>query len=162
LVKVLNVSEAAELIINYLSRGYVLACVGTYLRRDDYLALYLCRRLRNLGIEVVECEYGLENCIDAISELRPRGLVVIDALVGDTPVGSIIASGIDELSESLLATTHSIPVKLVVKYLMTVYDVEDVVFIGIRAKDLGFGEGLSTEVREVIDSLCSELVKRLH
>ncbi len=161
MTKVLSIDEAADLIIDYVSKSYLIVCVGTYLRRDDYLALYLCRKLNELGIKTVECEYGLENCLDVITELRPKGLLIIDAILADVPAGTIVLSKEEDIRDGILATTHNIPIKLIIKYLKEVYGVGDAAVLGIRALDLSFGEGLSEIIKETIDELINKLFKRI-
>ncbi len=161
MAKVLSIDEAADVIINYINKSYLIVCVGTYLRRDDYLALYLCRKLNELGIKVIECEYGIENCLDVITELRPKGILIIDAVLADVPAGTIVLSKEEDIRDGVLATTHNVPIKLIIKYLREVYGISDVTVLGIRALDLSFGEGLSKIIKKTIDELINKLSKRI-
>ncbi len=139
---------------------YRFLCVGTELRRDDAAGLRLCDLLESGGFpggRLVRCEFGLENCVSAVERVSVRKAVLIDAMiplrleVGDVDyVLTDFSSVEDKIS---LVTTHSIPVKFVVDMLRGEGLLGEVMVLGIVARDLNLGEGLSQRVQEAVDHL---------
>ncbi len=137
---------------------YVIACIGSPLRSDDRAGLEIYELLRRKGItdaRLVECEYGLETCLDKIIHLTPRGVIMIDAGYAENiSPGTIIVSSIDNVRDSFtLATTHNIPVRLVLKILEREAGVKDFYVVAIIAERLDIGMKLSRRVREAVEDL---------
>ncbi len=147
---------------------YRLICVGTQLRSDDAAGLKLCELLLSRGFpedRIIMCEFGLENCTPIIEELSVRKALLIDAALisgqGVETPNYFIAS-LSSINDSItLVTTHSIPVNLVVELLRREGLLEDVWVLGIVARDLSLGEGLSPEVRDTVDYLADLITKTL-
>lgn len=129
-------------------RGYVTVCTGSPLRKDDRIGLIVCEELISKGYDVVLCEYGLENCVTAITEKKPRGLLIIDAvLLRNDPPGTIVLASEDEILEKIsLATTHNIPVSLTLRVLREKLSIGKAYVLGINVEDLGFGLEVSDKV----------------
>ena len=155
-------SGVSKELINLLTdlvciNGYKLAFVGTELRSDDIIGLYIHDELRRLGVEgLIKCEYGLENCIDDI--LNIEKLLIVDAVICECDVGSIILADIDELPDEAIVTTHSIPLKHVVILARKIGSLRHAKILGIRVKSLDVGNEMSPEVAHI----AKELVKILY
>ncbi|MEM2021053.1 MAG: hydrogenase maturation protease [Zestosphaera sp.] len=144
---------------------YCFLCVGTELRRDDAAGLRLCDLLKSGGFpegRLVRCEFGLENCMSAVERASVRRAVLIDAMVplrqeaGDVDyVLTDLSSVEDKIS---LVTTHSIPVKFVVDVLRGEGLLREVLVLGIVARDLNLGEGLSQRVQGVVEYLAGTIL----
>ncbi len=134
-----------------------LACVGTELRRDDAAGLVLCRMLRDTGFpasKLIECPYGLENCLNEIIERRVEKLLIADATLPQPRVKTpYFIAGLDKVSAGFLATTHNIPIPMLITYLRMNKVASDVGLLGIVADDLSFGEGLTERVNEAVKEL---------
>ncbi len=161
-------SDLKEKITELLCNDSVLiACVGTELRNDDRAGLEVCRKLRGLGIRsqahMIECGFGLETCVDRIAEEQPKRLVVVDAVLTTegSEAGEVIIAKLEDVVEGFLATTHNVPLSMMVKYLRALGCCEEVYVLGIVAKNLDFGEELSPEVRRGIEKLVKVLAEAL-
>ncbi len=138
----------------------VIACIGSPLRRDDRAGLVVYERLRDLNndrIRVVECIYGLENCYTDIIGFKPDKIILIDSVfVEGVKPGSIILGSYENIRERIgIATTHNIPLTLVLKGIVEQIGVREIYVLGVVVKDIGFGEEISREVdmgvRKIID-----------
>ncbi len=149
------------------SDSVLIACVGTELRSDDRAGLEVCRRLKGLEIRsqvrMIECEFGLETCVDRIAEERPRRLVVVDAVLmtEGSEAGEVIIAKLEDVVEGFLATTHNVPLSMMVKYLRALGCCEEVYVLGVVAKNLNFGEELSPEVMKGVEKLVNVLAEAL-
>ncbi|MEM0105295.1 MAG: hydrogenase maturation protease [Zestosphaera sp.] len=140
---------------------YFFLCIGTELRRDDAAGLRFCDILESGGFpkeRLVKCEFGLENCASVVEEALVRKAVLVDAMISlkgeDENVDYILTDlkSVDD-ERMFLVTTHSIPVKFVVEVLRSEGLLRDVLVLGIVARDLSLGEGLSERVQEVVEGL---------
>lgn len=156
--------EVTELVC---SDSVLIACVGTELRSDDRAGLEVCRRLKELGVgghaHVIECEFGLETCVDRIAEERPKRLVVVDAVLTTEggEAGEVVIAKLEDVVEGFLATTHNVPLSMMVKYLRALGCCEEVYVLGIVAKNLDLGEELSPEVMKGVEKLVNILAEAL-
>ncbi len=145
----------------------LIACVGTELRSDDRAGLEVCRRLKKLGVRgharMIECEFGLETCVDRIVEERPKRLVVVDAVLTTegSEAGEVVIARLEDVVEGFLATTHSVPLSMMVKYLRALGCCEEVYVLGVVAKNLDFGEELSPEVIEGVEKIVNAIAEAL-
>jgi len=156
--------KIAELVC---SDSVLIACIGTELRNDDRAGLEVCRGLKRLGLEnharVIECEFGLETCVDKVAEERPKRLVVVDAVLTTegSEAGGVIIAKLEDVVEGFLATTHNVPLSMMVKYLRALGCCEEVYVLGVVAKNLDFGEELSPEVMKGVEKLVNALAGAL-
>lgn len=160
-VAVLSPREACELLSKLLEEGYLLACVGTYLRGDDRACLELCTRLLSGGIHhnVALCEYGLENCLPEVIERGSRGVVVCDVAYVDgleAPAGSFLTFAMEELEEvEGLVTTHRLPLRVVMSLIREAGMSSGAVFLGVIPRSLNFSLDMSESVEKAVSELVS-------
>ncbi len=129
--------------------AYLIAGVGTELRNDDRVGLIVCKMLQELGYNCIQCEFGLETCLEDIIKSKAKTLIIIDGVVAEnTPPGSIILAKIDDVSGGFLATTHNIPIRLLIKYLRNHNVALETYIVGIQIKNIDFGTNVSQEVLE--------------
>lgn len=133
------------------SEGLVIVGIGNVLRGDDGIGVVIAKKLRKLlrglqNVKVVVCESGLENITHILMDYKPKHLLIIDAVYveGGEP-GNIYVLGINDLHSYQSVTTHHIPLKLTLSYLMEHLNM-DVTIIGIQVKSVGLGEEMSHEV----------------
>jgi len=146
-------------------RDAVIACVGSPLRMDDQAGLIVCDKLLENGVDVVRCEYGLENCVHEITARSPRALLIIDAVYSNKlSPGDIVLVGEDELiSEDVFpVTTHNIPLKNILSLLKMEIGLNEVYLLGIMVKSLDIGLEVSMEVSRSIDYLSKYMVDLHH
>lgn len=164
-MKILKDSEVCSAIKNMVAKGYLFACIGTYLRSDDAAALELCRMLKELGLKnIVFCEYGLENCIGEIVEMNIDKLVVIDAVItnNDIAPGTYIAFNENEIEDYFTLSTHSISIKKSIELLKKIAEKPlDVEFIGIKISNIDIGTEISPEVSKSLSKTIECLRREL-
>ncbi len=158
-----DVSELAKIVARLLREDRsILVCIGTELRGDDRAGLELCRELRESSqadeSKLVECPFGLEMCIDAISEKKPKVIIVVDAAI--LPRGSdyVIASPSD-VQNFVPLSTHSIPISSIAKFLEREMGVERIVVVGIAAEALEFSMQLSARALRRVKVLAREIAR---
>lgn len=150
--------ELLQFLEEKLRNKFMIACVGSPLRSDDRAGLEVCELLRRKGIidaRLIECEYGLETCLDKIIRLKPRGIIMIDAGYAENiSPGTIVLSSIENVRDSFtLATTHNIPIRLMLKVLESEANIKDFYVMAIIAEKLEIGIQLSRRVREAVENL---------
>jgi hydrogenase 3 maturation protease len=116
----------------------------------------VARRLANRATDhllVIEAGQAPENRTTALRRFAPDLVLIVDATgIGGTPgtVGWISEECIDGLS----ASTHSLPLSMLARYLKLNCDV---MFLGIQPASNEFGEKVSAEVLQAV----SEIVEGL-
>lgn len=135
--------------------------VGSPLRSDDRAGLLFCDLLADKGLACVKCEYGIENCVESIYERKPKRLVIVDAaLFNDGKPGDVVLTVDEDVEERIsLTTTHSLPVKLVLKMLRETVGIEEVYIVGIYPRSLEIGEQVSDEVQRSLLSLAEKFAE---
>lgn len=164
MVIVLSETSLKELICS----NYHLICVGTELRSDDAAGLRLCELLVAQGFpkeRVIMCEFGLENCMSVIEESSVKNALVVDAaLVLGQEKESLkyFIASLDSIDDTVaLVTTHSIPIKLAIELLRREGLLKEVWVLGIVARNLNLGEGITPEVWETINYLADFIIKTI-
>ncbi len=155
--------ELLEFLTEKLSDKYIIACVGSPLRSDDRAGLEVCEQLAEKRVRderLIECDYGLETCLDKIISSKPRGIIMIDAGYAEgIPPGTIILSNTRSIKEPFtLATTHNVPIRLLLKLLKRETPIKNFYVIAIIAEKLGIGMKLSDRVRKAVESL-AEIIR---
>lgn len=159
-MKILSEEDLYRLALYILEKKGLILCIGTELREDDRACLELCKELANLGLDAVECPFGLEMCSHIVVERRPRLIAIFDAMVSGSTPGTIALVDLDEITDILL-TTHTIPINMVLKYIRSsIPDLETIV-IGIEVERLGIGIEISESVRKAIDRVVEVFKKAL-
>ncbi len=166
MVKKLNIEDACNFIQNLMLSKYLIVCIGTLLRGDDGACLEFCNKLRDYNIyeNVINCEFGLENCISEISREKFDKIAICDAVISESiEPGSIVHLNFEDINEDIVfATTHSIPLSLSMKILQSIISLSDIKIFGIVAYDLGVKMELSPIVMETIDKITNCLRNRQH
>lgn len=134
--------------------------VGNSLRQDDGVGPYIAGCLTGrLPPEVVLLNAGdrPENAIETAIMHRPVKTVIIDAaLFGATP-GRVKFIREEEIPTATLST-HSFPIP-VLSRLIAEDTGSKVFFVGIQARNVAFGEGISQQVKEAADEIIKYLLK---
>lgn len=144
------------------NNNVLIACVGSPLRRDDSAGLVICSKLLEKGFKPLICEYGLENCLYEIISIRPRVVLLIDAVYSDKlDPGDIVLLDLDQKEEvgSIFTSTHSIPLNIVVDIIGRTINLEKTYLLGVRIKNIDIGTDLSIEVQESVNRIVETLVE---
>ncbi|MCS7108705.1 MAG: hydrogenase maturation protease [Sulfolobales archaeon] len=133
------------------SDNLVIIGLGNILRGDDGIGILIAKKLRKLlkglsNVKVIVCESGLENATHLLMRYKPRHMLIIDAVYVDGGIpGDLYVFDAGELNSYTSITTHHLPLKLTLDYLITHLNV-DVKVIGIQIKSVGLGSSVSEEV----------------
>lgn len=141
------------------ARKVVIAGIGSSLRKDDYVGVKIVRNLREKGLQsvyLIECETVPENFIKPISEFEPTHVLIIDAAQLN------LNPGIAKLLESdaiagIPITTHVLPLHVFCEYLEKITGAK-VALLAIQPKEIGFGEGLTNELKKTSKALTNLLL----
>ena len=138
--------------------------VGQELNGDDAAGVLVARRLAkqqrageqvprpdSFSLLVIEGAHAPENCTGAIRRFSPDLVLLVDAAEMEDPPGTIRWLDWHE-AVGLDASTHSLPVSMVARYLVGELSCE-VALIGIQVQDTSLGGGISPAVRRAIRSV---------
>lgn len=159
--------QIEQLLKNILCSGKtVIACVGSPLRSDDRAGLVIYSKIKesiSRYIFIVECEYGLENCLSEIIEQNPDNLLIIDAVYNESlDPGTIVLTDSGSIRDKIsTATTHAIPLNTVLELIRKSTRLENVFLLGVRAENLNIGVDISPKVRKSIEILTGILKKAI-
>ena len=137
--------------------------IGNTLKQDDGAGPAVIAKIKNQkskikkNVELLDGGSAPENYTGKIKQIKPDTLVVIDTVDFGSKPGSIRIIEEKEIRTQSLST-HNVSLKTYVDYLKA--DLPDlaVMLVGIQPKQVGFGEGLSPEVKKAVDELCMSLV----
>jgi len=138
----------------------VILGVGNDLKADDGIGIHVAKSFRpwkETESMVVATDIP-ENWIYKITRFRPDVVVIVDSADFGKRPGSFRILEEDELS-GFVTSTHNIPLKIFIKEIKRSCNPR-IYFIGIQPKELGFGKGLSREVKNSIEKVCT-VIKEL-
>jgi hydrogenase 3 maturation protease len=138
--------------------------IGNLLRSDDAAGVLvarqigICRLIQDLDFfRVWEAGHAPENCTAELRRFAPEVVILIDAAQMEESPGTIRWIDMEDM-DGLSASTHSMPLSLLAKYLTLELNC-DVKLLGIQPRCNEFGETLSTEVRRAVDEVAQEWLK---
>jgi hydrogenase 3 maturation protease len=136
--------------------------IGNELNGDDAAGMLIVHNLSPFikdhpDIKIFEAGQALENITGALIRFKPDAILFIDALSIGAKPGSIHM--IDpQLSQGFTASTHSLPLSVVIQYLMHEHPCE-VHLLGVQVRDTTPGISLSAEVDRSIDRIKLEFIR---
>jgi len=134
--------------------------VGNTLRQDDGVGPYIAGCLTGrLPPEIILLNAGdrPENALETAIMYLPVKTIIIDAALFGAAPGNVKRIQEDEIPTVTLST-HVFPIPVVSK-LIAEDTGSDVFFVGIQARDVAFGEGLSRQVKKTADEIVKYLLK---
>jgi hydrogenase 3 maturation protease len=135
--------------------------IGNRLRGDDGAGPLLIDVLKG-EVEATLLDVGEEplNYLGVVDSAAADTIVVFDAVEMGKPTGSIAKLNLEDLSESTTLSTHSIPVRHVLKMVEMRTDANLVLF-GVQAGTLRLGNEMSPEVESAVKRFADTLVQTL-
>lgn len=134
--------------------------IGNTLRSDDAAGILAARRLmasrvlRDLeSVTVMDAGHAPENSTAELRRFAPEIVLLIDAADMDEPPGTIRLVEMDEI-EGLSASTHSLPLSMLARYLNWELKCE-VILLGIQPASIEVGETVSDAVLHAVDLVAS-------
>ena len=128
--------------------------MGNWLMRDDAVGLHVVDgirdRIHSACVTVLNVEDVIENYVYRIADSDCDNVVIIDAIQSGAETGSVLFCRLNELDEiTNNFSTHKLSLILSGKVLET-HD-KKVWFLGIEARDIDYGTGLSDDVKKSAD-----------
>jgi hydrogenase maturation protease len=131
--------------------------IGSPLKRDDNVGNLIIDELKeNLSQDIllIRGETNPENYIDKLRSFEPEIIYFIDAVEFDGKTGEVRVFDIEDvLNQSL--STHGISVKIFKKF----FPDSRIKIIGIKTKEIIYGEGLSEELKQKLDDITKKIEK---
>jgi hydrogenase 3 maturation protease len=135
--------------------------VGHELRGDDAAGVVVVRQLSAVSRQppdflVIEGGHAPENCTGVLRQFRPDLVVLVDAAALGLAPGAIQLLSWEEIG-GLSASTHTIPLHLLARYLMVELNCQ-VVLLGIQPLDTTLSEPLSLPVQVAVGQIVQALL----
>lgn len=127
---------------------------GSVLRGDDAAGPMLAKMLEDDPVEgwhVIDGGQTPEDDLAVIRRMMPERIVLIDAAVMGLEPGEIRRLKASDVARRFLITTHSLPITFLLGELNKVCD--DVTFLGIQPRSMGFFDPLTPAVRDALDDV---------
>ena len=137
----------------------VIVTAGNNFRKDDGVGPYIASQLSSTdSLKVIDAGQTPENITDEVIALRPSYILIIDAADYGGVAGEIRKVEEEQIPETTLST-HQIPLSVVMSIIRKETGAE-VVYLGIQVAEVGFGEGLTPEVKNIADNLVKKKKKK--
>lgn len=143
--------------------------IGSDLRADDIsgmlaadvLKTSLKKKKRRMPVKIFFGGTAPENLTGEIKRFRPSQLVIIDTVDAGRKAGSIYLFKPEEISGGASFSTHKMPAKILIDYLVNSCGCQATV-IGIQPKTVKFGESISGSVRAAAEKVADMLVEAIY
>jgi len=140
--------------------------IGNILRSDDGAGVLVARGLMESRfwrgpetVLVMDAGHAPENGTHQLRRFEPKLILLIDAAdMGELP-GTIRLIGMDEI-EGMSASTHSLPLSMLAKYLMLELNC-DVYLLGIQPGSTDVGESVGAEVHRAVGQIVEYLIREV-
>jgi len=130
--------------------------VGSEIRGDDAAGILAARQLKNEPqLEVIIGGTTPENLTGEIKKLNPSHLIIIDAADMGEKAGTIKLIDPAEAG-GYSFSTHSLPLKLMIDYLLAHFHCE-IMIIGIQPATIAFGSVPSPEILKSIQAVAAAI-----
>ena len=137
--------------------------IGNTFRSDDAAgnlvahALLECRFIRDLEhVLVMDSGHAPENSTAKLRRFAPALVLLIDAAEMNELPGTIRWIGMEEL-DGMSASTHSMPLSMLARYLTLELDCE-IKLLGIQPQSNDVGESVSSPVLQSVGEISDELI----
>ena len=150
---------------NWLSNAQkvVIAGIGNPIRKDDFVGVEIVRNLKNKvseSVYLIECETVPESFMETIAEFSPTHILIIDAAMLNLNPGSSKLIEPGQLRRHPVISTHALPLRIFCEYLAKTTGAK-IALLVMQPKDTGFGEGLTSKLKETATALSNLLSKTL-
>lgn len=136
--------------------------IGNSLRSDDAAGILVARTLAQQEcaadkdrVLIVEAGHAPENHTAELRAFAPEVILLVDAADMGKEPGAIAWISEDDI-DGMSASTHSLPLSMLIKYLTLELDCK-VMLLGIQMRSNEVGETVSAEVLEAVKEIVSGL-----
>ena len=135
-----------------LTEHTVVVCIGNVDRGDDGFGPHLALAIKGkVPCEVIDAGVVPENYTGVITKLKPKVIIIIDAIQFDGRTGEARLFSGEDLRVGKVST-HDVSPKLLIEYLKSSTNA-DIYLLGVKPKSNKLGEGLSDEVAKAVEGL---------
>lgn len=134
---------------------------GSVLRGDDAAGPLLAKLLDEDpadGWEVIDGGQTPEDDLGYIRDRAPERILFVDASKMGLLPGMVRQLSAEDVAESFLITTHSLPISFLLKRLYEVCN--DVTFLGIQVASTEFFDPVTPEVRHAVEDIARRVRQR--
>lgn len=132
--------------------------LGNPLKKDDNIGNVIIEKLekevKGKNLVFIKAYLTPENYLLLLKKDEPENVYIIDAVEFEGKVGDVKVFNLDEINQSRI-TTHNIPVNIYQDY----FPNSVIKLIGIKVKDVSFGEELSKEIKDKLEDIFKEVKK---
>ena len=108
-------------------------CIGNRDGGDDAVGPYIADKLKEEGINVLDCGIAPENYTSVVKKHNPQNLIIVDAVDMDLQPGEMRIVPKEKIGVMHIST-HGIPISVLINYLEQY--VKNILFIGIQPKSM--------------------------
>lgn len=143
-----------RLLKEILDKNFLIICMGNEFRGDDEVGIYIYRRLKEYGMKnILNVGNALENFFGVIAGYKPETILFIDGIYAGLKPGEIVFTEVKNIREVSFASTHKIPIKLLIKYLNSLSIYPRSYILGIQISNIGFGGKMSKVVKNSAEKI---------
>jgi len=129
----------------------VVMCIGNRDGGDDAVGPYIADTLKgkNVDFDVIDCGVAPENFTSVVKRLKPKKLIIIDAVEMGVDPGEIRIISKEKIGVMHIST-HGIPLSVLIDYLGK--NVKKIVLIGIQPKEM------SGHMSDIVKNMADRLI----
>jgi len=126
-------------------------CIGNRDGGDDAVGPYIADTLKgkNVDFDVIDCGVAPENFTSVVKRLKPKKLIIIDAVEMGVDPGEIRIISKEKIGVMHIST-HGIPLSVLIDYLGK--NVKKIVLIGIQPKEM------SGHMSDIVKNMADRLI----
>jgi hydrogenase 3 maturation protease len=134
--------------------------IGNEMRGDDAAGMLVARalglRVVNLEhVRIIEGGHAPENATGELRKFSPDLVLLIDAADMGEAAGNIALISMEQI-DGISASTHSLPLSMLARYLTLELNCE-VALLGIQPKSVEMGASVSDEVNQAVKDIVEEI-----
>jgi hydrogenase 3 maturation protease len=140
------------------AKRIAVVAIGSELRGDDAAGMLVAedleKKIRRAGkrsnIRIFAGGTAPENLTGEIIRYKPDEIVIVDTVDMKKKPGEIALLRPQNIGKGATFSTHTMPAKVLIDYLMNSIKGCGVTFLGIQPKTLGFGKKPSSDVKRTV------------
>jgi len=144
------------------AKRIVILCIGSEIRTDDAFGPVLARRLQGTVpdyVTVIDAGTVPENYTGTMRRINPTHVLMVDVADMGLMPGELHFLEARNV-EGFTVSSHAPSLRVIAKYLTTTTGAK-VALLTVQPKSLEFGEALTSELRSVIESTATMLIRLL-
>ena len=147
-----------EVLGHLLSQKTVIVGIGNDMRGDDAFGPMVVERLRGrVRADLIDAGVSPENCLGKLSALKPRVVLLVDAVDFDGAPGDMALLDPAKL-ETTSFSTHASSLALLERFLST-EGVTRIALLAVQPKNWQFGDAVSDEVAAAVEKVIGLIVE---